>query len=233
MFGHGLKSILLVVVGLHEAPYQTTTAALPQYPSGGACHDSYYQCDEYNPCYEKEVCVQGCCVNATCAGPEYYCFSNGEYQCYENEVCGATTGCCESNPGAQNAAYHRATVRPTPPTTCCPSGPQTQSTSPPPARGARRRSPRARGGVPTVWRLLPLHQYLRLLWGGDVYERVLFVGSTCIRRPCSQYHFVQCGPVLVIYFLLTYKCWTCISNFGVFFTRSWTASAWNLSWSPL
>lgn len=94
-----------MVVGLHEAPYQTTTAALPRYPSGGACHDSYYQCDEYNPCYEKEVCVQGCCVNATCGGPEYYCFSNGEYQCYENEVCGATTGCCETNPGAQNAAY--------------------------------------------------------------------------------------------------------------------------------
>lgn len=106
--------------------------------------------------------------------------------------------------------HHRATVRPTPPTTWCPSWPQTQSTSPPPARGARRRSPRARGGVPTVWRLLPLHQYLWLLWGGDVYKRMLFVGSTRVRHPCSQYHFVQCGLVLVIYFLLTYKRWTYI-----------------------
>lgn len=79
--------------------------------------------------------------------------------------------------------YNRATVRPTPPTTCCPSGPQARPTSPPPARGTRRRSPRAHGGLPPVWRLLPLHQHLRLLWGGDVYERMLFVRPTCIKCP--------------------------------------------------
>ncbi|XP_061177086.1 uncharacterized protein LOC133185810 [Saccostrea echinata] len=62
------------------------------------CYDAYYECSEQNPCYEKEVCFKGCCVNATCPGPEFYCFSNGEYQCYEDEHCGKETGCCEKNP---------------------------------------------------------------------------------------------------------------------------------------
>ena len=98
--------LLLLVVGLHEAAYQTTTVEPynphhHQAPGGGVCHDSYYQCDDYNPCYEKEICVQGCCVNATCPGPEYYCFSNGEYQCYEDEICGPQSGCCEKYTAGQ------------------------------------------------------------------------------------------------------------------------------------
>lgn len=74
-------------------PIQTTTMS-----SVSHCYDSYYECTDANPCYEKEVCLHGCCVNATCPGPEYYCFSNGEYQCYEDEHCGKESGCCEKSP---------------------------------------------------------------------------------------------------------------------------------------
>ncbi|XP_062597431.1 uncharacterized protein LOC134258858 [Saccostrea cucullata] len=72
--------------------------AYGQHFPGSHCYDAYYECSEQNPCYEKEVCSKGCCVNATCPGPEYYCFSNGEYQCYEDEHCSKETGCCEKSP---------------------------------------------------------------------------------------------------------------------------------------